>query len=133
MNSGIIPAAWSGHIFAALRVITGLLFLAHGTAKFFTWPAIPYFPEPVALFSLMGAAGVLEIVGGILVALGLFTRLTAFILAGMMAAAYFMAHAPASFFPIQNGGELAIMFCFVFLYLAAKGAGPWSIDVSRAA
>ena len=133
MNTGIIPIAWSGYILSALRVITGLLLLAHGTTKFFTWPATDYFPAPVSLFSMMGAAGTLEIAGGILIALGLFTRISAFVLAGFMAAAYFMAHAPASFFPIQNGGELAIMFCFVFLYFAAAGAGPVSIDAKRAA
>ncbi len=133
MNTGIIPSSWSGYILSALRVITGLLFLAHGTTKFFTWPATDYFAAPVSLFSMMGVAGALEIVGGILIALGLFTRISAFVLAGLMAAAYFMAHAPASFFPIQNGGELAIMFCFVFLYFAAAGAGPVSIDAKRAA
>ncbi len=133
MNTGIIPSTWSGYIVSALRVVTGLLFLAHGTTKFFTWPATDFFPAPVPVLSMMGVAGVLEIAGGLLIVLGLFTRITAFVLAGMMAAAYFMAHAPASFFPIQNGGELAIMFCFVFLYFAAAGAGPVSIDAKRAA
>ena len=132
MNSGIIPASWSGPILSILRIISGLLFLAHGTTKLFTWPATAYFAEAVPLFSFMGLAGALEIVGGLLIALGLFTRYAAFVMSGMMAVAYFMAHAGQSFHPIQNGGELAIMFCFVFLYFAAAGAGPWSIDAKRA-
>jgi putative oxidoreductase len=84
------------------------------------------------LFSLFGLAGVLELVGGVLLIAGFFTRPVAFILAGEMAVAYFMAHAPQSFFPILNGGESAILFCFVFLYVAAAGAGPWSLDHMRA-
>jgi putative oxidoreductase len=112
--------------------MTGLLFLAHGTAKLFTWPLVDYFKDGVSLFSMMGIAGLLEIVGGILIVLGLFTRITAFILSGMMAVAYFMAHAPQNFHPIINGGELAIMYCFVFLYFAAAGAGPWSLDARKA-
>ncbi|MGH6874595.1 MAG: DoxX family protein, partial [Aestuariivirgaceae bacterium] len=76
--------------------------------------------------------GLLELVGGILITIGLFTRPTAFILSGMMAVAYFMAHAPRGFYPINNGGELAILFCFIFLYIAAAGAGPWSVDAKRA-
>lgn len=132
MNSGIIPSSWSGPILSLLRIVTGLLFLAHGTAKFFQYPATTYFPEAPALFSLMGIAGVLEIVGGVMIIAGLFTRYTAFILSGMMAVAYSMAHAPQSFHPILNQGESAILYCFVFLYLAAAGAGPWSIDAQRA-
>lgn len=132
MNTGIIPSSWSGYIVSALRVITGLLFLAHGTAKLVQWPLVDMFKDGVPLGSLFGIGGVLEIVGGLLIVLGLFTRITAFVLAGMMAVAYFMFHAPASFFPIQNGGELAIMFCFVFLYFAAAGAGPLSLDAKRA-
>ena len=132
MNSGIIPASWSGPILSILRIISGLLFLAHGTTKLFTWPATAYFSEPVPLLSFMGLAAVLEIAGGLLLVIGLFTRYAGFIMSGMMAVAYFMAHAGQSFHPIQNGGELAIMFCFVFLYFAAAGAGPWSVDAKRA-
>jgi putative oxidoreductase len=132
MNSGIIPTTWTGPILSVLRIMTGLLFLAHGTAKLFTWPLVDYFKDGVSLFSMMGIAGLLEIVGGILIVLGLFTRITAFILSGMMAVAYFMAHAPQNFHPIINGGELAIMYCFVFLYFAAAGAGPWSLDARKA-
>jgi putative oxidoreductase len=80
------------------------------------------------LFSFTGFTGVLELVGGLLIALGLFTRFAAFILSGMMAVGYFMVHAPQGFHPMNNGGELAILFCFIFLYIAAAGAGPWSID-----
>jgi putative oxidoreductase len=132
MNSGIIPTTWTGPILSVLRIITGLPFLAHGTAKLLKWPLVDYFKDGVPLFSMMGLAGALEIVGGLLIVLGLFTRVTAFVLSGMMAVAYFMAHASQGFHPILNGGELAIMFCFVFLYLAAAGAGPWSLDAKRA-
>jgi len=113
MSVGIIPETWMGHIHALLRVVTGLLFLEHGS---------------VQLVSFNGLTAELELVGGILIIIGLFTRVTAFVLAGMMAVAYFMAHAPQSFFPIVNMGDLAILFCFVFLYLASAGAGPYSID-----
>jgi putative oxidoreductase len=132
MNIGIIPSKWSGPLLSVLRVFTGLLFISHGMTKLFNFPITPYFPSPVPPFSFMGITGLIELVGGVLIILGLFTRLTAFILAGEMAVAYFMAHAPQGFFPINNGGELAIMFCFVFLYLAANGPGPWSIDAKRA-
>ena len=132
MNSGIIPAAWSGTILSALRIMTGLLFLAHGTVKFFGWPIAMDWFKDLTLFSLMGLAGVLEIVGGLLIILGLFTRYTAFVLSGFMAAAYFMGHASEGFWPIANQGELAIMFCFVFLYFGAAGAGPISLDAKRA-
>ncbi len=131
MFKGVIPASQSANLHAALRIMTGLLFLAHGMTKILHWPATDYFPAGQPLPPLMLAAGILELVGGVLIVLGLFTRLTAFILAGMMAAAYFMAHMPSSFFPIQNGGEPAVLFCFIFLYLAAAGAGPLSVDASR--
>ena len=131
MLNGIIPASWSGPLHAALRVVTGLLFLEHGTSKYFKFPLTEYFADGVQVFSLMGLAGGLEIIGGILIILGLFTRLTAFVLAGQMAVAYFLAHIPMSFFPLQNQGESAILFCFIFLYLAAAGAGPWSMDANR--
>src|SRR5687767_8220598 len=128
MNFGVIPTSWSGPILSVLRIITGLLFFAHGSTKILGFPATQYFPEAISVFSFMGFAGVLEVVGGILIILGLFTRITAFILSGMMAVAYFMAHAGSGFHPINNGGELAILFCFVFLYFAATGPGPWSVD-----
>ena len=130
MLTGIIPASWSGHLLSALRVMTGLLFLQHGTAKLLKFPTTEYFKDGVELFSFMGLTGALELVGGVLIIIGLFTA-CAFVLAGMMAVAYFMAHASQGFFPINNAGELAIMFCFAFLYLAAAGAGPWSVDATR--
>jgi putative oxidoreductase len=133
MLNGILPAHWQGPTHAALRIMTGLLFLAHGTAKFFQFPSTEYFKDGVPLLSLMGLAGALEIVGGIFIIAGFLTRTTAFVLSGMMAVAYFMAHAPQNFHPILNGGEAAIMFCFVFLWLAASGAGPFSIDEARKA
>ncbi len=132
MLNGIIPASWSGPLHAALRIMTGLLLLEHALTKFIHWPATEYFPADQALPPLMMVAGGLEFVGAILIILGLFTRVAAFVLAGEMAVAYFIAHSPISFFPIQNGGEAAIMFCFVLLYLAAAGAGPYSADANRA-
>jgi putative oxidoreductase len=131
MLNGILPASWQGYTHAALRIITGLLFLAHGTTKLFKFPLTDYFKDGVQIASFMGVAGVLELVGGVLIVIGLFTRTTAFVLSGMMAVAYFMAHASQGFYPILNGGELAIMFCFVFLYLATAGAGPFSVDANR--
>ena len=131
MLNGVIPASFTGPLHSILRIMTGLLFLAHGSTKLLTFPATEMFPSAPPLLSLMGIGGLLELVGGVLIVLGLFTRLTAFVLSGMMAVAYFMFHAPAAFMPILNGGELAIMYCFVFLYLAAAGAGPWSLDAKR--
>jgi putative oxidoreductase len=109
-----------------LRIMTGLLFMEHGTQKLLGFPPAAN-PGP-ALFSLLGVQGILELAGGLLIVLGLFTRPMAFILAGDMAVAYFMAHAPRAFFPILNGGDSAILYCFVFLYLAVAGAGVWSVD-----
>jgi putative oxidoreductase len=120
---------WAPHALALLRIVTALLFIAHGTGKLLGFPDIGFRPE---LLSLAGLAGVLEIVGGILLVLGLFTRPVAFILSGEMAVAYFMAHAPQGFHPILNGGESAVLFCFVFLYLVFSGPGAWSFDGKRA-
>jgi putative oxidoreductase len=131
MTNGIIPASWSGPLLSVLRIFTGLLFLCHGTQKLFAWPVANDWFKDLQIFSLMGLAGVLEVVGGILIVLGLFTRLTAFVLSGMMAVAYFMAHAGQGFWPIANGGELAILYCFIFLYMAAAGGGSWSLDAKR--
>jgi putative oxidoreductase len=121
--------AWSGPLLSVLRIITALLFLLHGTAKLFGFP--PGAGGPVPLTGLMGVAGVLETVGGALLLLGLFTRPVAFLLSGQMAVAYFTAHAGQGLFPSTNGGEPAVLFCFVFLYLAAAGPGPWSVDAAR--
>jgi len=114
---------------AVLRIMTALLFIAHGTSKLFGWPSSGMQPP---LFSLFGLAAVLELIGGLLIVLGLFTRPVAFVLAGEMAVAYFMAHAKGDFFPINNGGESAILFCFIFLYVFVSGPGAWSVDGSRA-
>ncbi len=121
---------WSPQLLSVLRIITALLFFAHGSAKYLGFPYVQEMANPSPM-SPGGIAGILELIGGALLVVGLFSRLTAFILSGLMAAAYFMAHAPENFFPILNRGELAIMFCFVFLYIAAAGPGPWSADASR--
>lgn len=122
---------WAPQLLSVFRIMVALLFLEHGTAKFFQFPHVPMY-EGVTLTSLAGIAGVLEFVGGLLLVVGLFSSVTAFILSGEMAVAYFLVHAPKDFFPILNMGELAIMYCFAFLYLAAAGPGPWSIDAMRA-
>lgn len=112
-----------------LRIVAGLLFMQHGVQKLFGWfGGAGGSGAGVELFSLMGLAGVLETFGGLLIVLGLFTRPVAFVLAGEMAVAYFMAHWPNGVFPIQNGGEPAVLYCFIFLFLAASGAGALSLD-----
>jgi putative oxidoreductase len=113
-----------------LRIVTALLYLQHPFAKFFKIPRLAAF-DNLQLFSLTGVAGMIELVGSILLIIGLFNRPVAFILSGEMAVAYFMAHAPHGFFPLTNGGEPAVLFCFIFLYLAAAGPGPWSVDAVR--
>ena len=122
--------SWSPRALAVLRMMTALLFIAHGTMKLFGFPAGDS-PMTAELFSLMGLAGILEAFGGLLLLVGLFTRPVAFVLAGQMAVAYFMAHAPQSFYPALNGGDAAILFCFVFLYLVFAGPGAWSLDAVR--
>ena len=112
---------------AILRIVAGLTFLAHGVIKLFGFPE-GAMPGQQEIASLMGVAGILETVGGLLIILGLFTRPVAFILSGMMAVAYFMAHFPQSPYPAVNGGDAAILFCFVFLYLVTSGPGAWSLD-----
>lgn len=118
------------HALSALRIVTALLFIAHGTQKLFAFPA-GRMPGTVELFSLMGLAGVLEVFGGLLVLVGLFTRPTAFVLSGLAAFAYWLGHAPRDFFPVNNGGDAAILFCFAFLYFVFAGPGPWSLDAAR--
>jgi putative oxidoreductase len=115
------------HLLALLRIFAGLLFLAHGLVKLFGFPAGAE-PGQVPLVSLFGLGGVIELVTGALIALGLFTRPAAFLAAGQMAVAYWMFHAPSGFLPIVNGGELAIVYCFLFLYIAAAGPGAFSLD-----
>jgi putative oxidoreductase len=118
---------WAPRLLSVLRIVTALLFLLHGTAKLFQMPHLPMF-DNLQLMSLTGLQGVLEAGGGLLLLLGLFTRPVAFVLSGDMAVAYFMAHWPKNWLPLLNGGDLAVLFCFVFLYLCAAGPGPWSID-----
>jgi len=118
---------WSPRMLSVLRIVTALLFMAHGTAKLFQMPHMPMF-DNLQLMSLMGLQGVLEAGGGLLLLIGLFSRPVAFVLSGNMAVAYFMAHFPKGWLPILNGGDLAVLFCFVFLYLWVAGPGPWSID-----
>lgn len=130
-NSSTFPTIWTPRLLGVLRIVTGLLFLQHGSAKLLGAPHVAMF-DGLQLFSLMGLAGVLELFGGALLAIGLFARPVAFVLSGMMAVAYFMAHAPKTFLPLQNGGELAVLYCFVFLFFAVAGAGAYSIDRVRA-
>ena len=114
---------------AALRIMTALLFIEHGTQKFLNFPPAK---KPFGdLMNMIGLAGVLEIVGGLLILLGFLTRPVAFVLCGFMAVAYFMAHAPESFFPVNNQGDAAILFCFVFLYLTVAGPGAFALDNRR--
>ena len=126
MNLSILPASWTPSLQAALRIMTGLLFMEHGTGKLLQFPALPGVDQMPAL--MLYGTGLLELVGGALIVIGLFTRPVAFVLAGFMAVAYFMAHAPSGFFPVLNHGELAIMYCFAFLFLAVAGPGRWAVD-----
>jgi putative oxidoreductase len=123
-----IRLSWEPRILSILRIIAGLLFLQHGLNKLFDFPTTPTH-VPYHLDSLVpGIQGLIELIGGVLLVLGLFSRPVAFLLAGDMAAAYFIAHAPRGFFPLQNGGELAVLYCFVFLYLWIAGGGVWALD-----
>lgn len=123
----VIPQSFAPALQSVLRIVTGLTFLEHGTGKLLGFPhGLPFIdkmPEGLLYFT-----GGMELVGGILITIGLFTRPVAFVLSGFMAVAYFMAHFPMSFFPAINMGEPAILYCFIFLYLAATGPGPWSVD-----
>jgi putative oxidoreductase len=119
---------WEPRMLSIFRIMTGLLFLEHGTNKLFNFP-ITQNHAPYNIATLVpGAQGLIELIGGILIVLGLFTRPVAFILAGDMAVAYFMSHAPRNFFPIVNGGDAAILYCFAFLYMWVAGGGAWSLD-----
>ena len=118
-------AKGQSHFLSVLRIMTGLLFLEHGTSKFLGFPHVEKVPEAL---SMPGIGGMLELVGGALIVLGLFTRPVAFLLSGEMAVAYFTAHAPRASFPLLNGGDAAVLYCFAFLYLFFAGAGPWSVD-----
>lgn len=126
-----LDSMWSSRMLSVLRIVAALLFIEHGTAKLFGFPEVAMF-ENFDLISLAGLAGVLEVVGGLLLLVGLFTRPTAFILSGEMAFAYWIAHAPQSPFPVVNEGDSAILYCFIFLYLAFAGGGAWSVDRAMA-
>ena len=122
------PSPWSDRMLALLRVVAGVVFISAGTMKVFGWPKSPVPLPPFNPFSEIGIAGILEIVGGLSIVLGLLTRPVAFVLAGEMAVAYFQFHFPRSIFPTVNNGMPAVLYCFVFLYLAAAGGGAFSID-----
>lgn len=116
------------YAYALLRIVAGLLFAMHGSQKLL---GIPGNQDPVAIASMMGLAGIIELVGGLLIAIGLLTQIAAFIASGEMAVAFFMAHAPQGLLPILNDGELSVLYCFIFLFIATYGAGIWSVEGSR--
>jgi putative oxidoreductase len=122
-------AAWKPRALSVLRIVTGLLIIQHGMGKIIGFPVFPAYAK-VEPMSMIGAAGFIELIGGALLILGLLTRPAAFILAGEMAFAYFIVHAPKGFYPLVNGGTLAILYCFTCLYLSTAGAGPWSVDAA---
>jgi putative oxidoreductase len=130
VNLEALGAAWAPRLLSILRFVTGLCLIEHGTAKIFKFPVVPTMAN-LSLSTPPGIAGFFELIGGALLIVGLFTRSAAFILSGMCAVAYFMAHFPRNFFPLLNGGELAIVYAFLLLYIAAAGPGPWSIDAAR--
>jgi putative oxidoreductase len=119
---------WAPRLLSVLRVVVGLLYIEHGTAKLLHYPYADYLVLKDPLWSLSGIAGFFDSVGGLLIILGLFTRPVAFLLSGEMAVAYFLVKAPHGFFPILNGGEICVVYSFLYLYLAATGGGVWSMD-----
>jgi putative oxidoreductase len=131
MPDSVVRRTWEPRMLSILRIMVGVLYMEHGLAKLLDFPHQPTH-APYALFTLNpGLQGLFELAGGLLLALGLFTRPVAFVLAGNMAVAYFMVHAPRDFFPLLNGGELAIVYCFIFLYFWLAGGGEWSLDRLR--
>ena len=130
MNAQALEA-WAPRVLSILRIVAAVLFFEHGLQKLFGFPPRPDGGSAPEIMSLIGAAGVLELVGGALLIVGLFTRPVALLLSGEMAFAYWMAHAPKSVFPLLNGGDSAILYCFVFLYIFFAGPGPWSLDAKR--
>jgi putative oxidoreductase len=131
MSLTTTASAWAPRVLSILRIAAGLLLLQHGTTKLLGFPVSEM--NGIAVTSIYGIAGIFELVGGVLIVLGLFTRAAAFILSGMTAVAYFHTHAPQGFYPLLNGGELAALYSFVFLYITCAGPGPWSIDAKRGA
>jgi putative oxidoreductase len=136
MEIAVLHTRWCAgapYVLSILRIAAAFLFLQFGTAKWFAFPgSIVPGGGTIPLASLVGFGAILEVVGGALLLLGLFTRPAAFVLSGEMAVAYFNSHAPQGFWPVLNQGTLAVLFSFVWLYLSAAGAGPWSIDALRA-
>ena len=124
-------SSYTPQIRSIFRIMAGLLLLQHGTTKVLGFPVSQM--NDVPLTGMIGIAGILELIFGALLTIGLLSRLSAFILSGLTAAAYFIVHAPQGFYPLLNGGELAALYCFAFLYLAAAGPGPWSVDAMRGA
>ena len=127
MINSAMGAAWAPRVLSVVRIVAALIFLLHGTQKLFGFPAPPANGFPAA-FSLLWIGAILELGGGLLLLAGLFTRPVAFILSGEMAVAYWMFHAPRNLFPTLNGGDAAILYCFIFLYFVFAGPGPWSAD-----
>jgi putative oxidoreductase len=123
---------WPGRMLSILRIVAGVVFFTTGTMKLFNYPPMPPGMPPIELMSQMGIGGLLEVVGGVLFTIGLLTRPVAFVLAGEMAVAYFQFHHPQSFFPTVNNGVPAVLYCFIFLYFVASGAGVWSVDAAIA-
>lgn len=129
MNDLILKLnGWRPYMLSVLRIMSGLIFLAHGTGKLLSFPTMERAPEA---FGRSWFAGVIELVAGALITVGFLTRPAAFLASGTMAFAYFLAHAPRSFYPLLNGGDAAILYCFVFLYFVFAGPGPWSVDATR--
>jgi len=126
MNFAELGSAWSPRLLGLLRIVAAILFMEHGAQKLLGFP--PSDHGSPDLLSLLGVAGILELVGGFFILIGLFTRPIALLLSGEMAVAYWMAHAPKSIYPALNGGDAAILYCFIFLYLAAAGPGAFSVD-----
>ena len=124
---------WAPQVLGLARIVSSLIFLEHGTQKFLSFPPGDNAGSGLALAHLGAYAGIIELVTGILIALGLFTRPAAFLASGTMAVAYWYAHAPQNFFPVNNGGDAAILYCFFFLYLVFAGPGAWSLDTRRRA
>lgn len=124
---------WAPRVLSIVRIMAGLIFMAHGAQKLLGFPAAASPDMSPPMFSMGWNAGVIELVAGALIAIGLITRPAAFIASGTMAFAYFLAHAPQNFFPVNNGGDAAILYCFLFLYFVFAGPGPWSIDAQRGA
>jgi putative oxidoreductase len=129
---GILPASWAPNLLSLLRIVAAFGYMSHGTMKLFAFPSSGPDAHPVALLSLFGAGGLIETFGGGLILLGLCTRPVAWLCAGEMAVAYFKFHAPNSFWPVLNHGEIVVAYCFLWLYIAAAGPGPISLDAKLA-